>query len=220
VIQNNISFIEDIDNDLLKVGVGYSFAKLGALTAKKGFSGLEFASGVPGSVGGAIFMNAGAFGQCTADAIYQVEFVNAKGELQTLTKDKITFDYRTSSFQDLKGAIVAATFKLSQDPQAKDRLLEYSKSRYESQPKSKKSSGCIFKNPPGESAGKLIDLCHLKGLTIGDARVSTEHANFIINQGDASSKDVAELINKIKTTVLEQKGIELELEVEIVPYHG
>ncbi len=218
VIHNKINFCNRIVDGVYKVGAGYSFALLGVQTARDGFSGLEFASGIPASVGGAVFMNAGANGLETKQCLESVEFVTAEGVLKEFKADELLFGYRYSSFQDFDGAIASATFRLIPQSEAREKQLKIIKYRQETQPYGEKSAGCIFRNPAGNFAGKMIEECGLKGFSVGNASVSTLHANFLINKGGATSKDFKELIETIRAQVKNEKGIELESEVRIIPY--
>lgn len=218
VIHNRIDYAKQKENTFI-VGGGYSFARLGGQTARLGLSGLEFASGIPATVGGAIYMNAGANGGQTADSLTQVIFIDAKGEVICYKKEELSFDYRFSSFQKLRGAIVEGTFSLNPKITAKEdqkKILDY---RLKTQPYKDKSAGCIFRNPDGcLSAGRLIDECGLKGASCGEAAVSTMHANFIVNKQSAKASDVLGLIEKIKERVYLEKGIHLEEEIRYIPY--
>ncbi len=203
---------------LFHVGGGASFARLGKLTARLGFTGLEFASGIPATVGGAIYMNAGASGKETSQTLKKVIFLDHKGEEKSFLKEEIEFSYRHSSFQKWKGAIVEAFFELSALGTAKKiqaDLLEY---RLHTQPYGDKSAGCVFQNPPSHPAGKLIEVCGLKGVKVGGAQVSTLHGNFIVNAGQATAADVKELIEIVKQTIRSQMGIELREEIRLVAY--
>lgn len=218
VIHNKISYLESSEQGLFSVGAGHSFARLGALTARQGWSGLEFASGIPGSVGGAVFMNAGANGVETADSLTHVEFISMDGELSKIDKSTLDFSYRTSPFQQKRGVISGAHFLLTPLTSSKSiqrKILDY---RLETQPYGEKSAGCIFRNPKNDSAGALIERCGLKGLSVGDAQVSTQHANFIINKGHASAVDVLKLMNLLKEKLFSSTGIHLESEVRYIPY--
>jgi UDP-N-acetylmuramate dehydrogenase len=215
VILNKIAFCQ-WDGPIVHVGAGYSFSLLGTQTARKGWAGLEFASGIPGSVGGAIYMNAGANGTETCESLIEVTFVNAEGELEVLKREEIAFSYRTSAFQQRKGAIVSGKFRLSSSDEARKKQLGIIDYRSRTQPYSDKSAGCVFRNPASHSAGALIQQCGLKGKKIGGAEVSTLHANFIVNKSDATSHDVLTLAEEVKRTVKEQTGIELEMEIRYV----
>lgn len=218
VILNKIDFMTQSEPGVFHVGAGYSFSLLGAQTARQGWSGLEFASGIPGSVGGAVFMNAGANGKETCETLISVDFVFENGEIKTLSKEELLFAYRTSSFQTMPGGIAGATFRLKPCEEARKKQLEIIGYRKKTQPYSDMSAGCIFRNPECGHAGALIDQCGLKGTHIGDAEVSAIHANFIINKAEASSDDVLNLITLIQKQVLESTGQVLESEVRYIPF--
>lgn len=218
VIHNKISFCNEISDGMFHVGAGFSFSRLGAQTARQGWSGLEFASGIPGTVGGAVFMNAGANGSETEESLASVDYVTEKGELKHFDRHEITFGYRSSSFQSLHGAIVGATFSLTPSCNAKSKQLSIIEYRTKTQPYGKKSAGCMFRNPPSQTAGALIEACGLKGSVQGEAQVSSLHGNFLINTNQASSADVLALVRNIQTQVKEKYGIELESEVRYIPY--
>ncbi|MDN3507788.1 MAG: UDP-N-acetylmuramate dehydrogenase [Simkaniaceae bacterium] len=215
IILNKIEFLF-FDGPDVHVGGGYSFSLLGAQTARRRFSGLEFASGIPGSVGGAVYMNAGANGGETKDTLVSVDFLTDEGQLLHLKRDEIEFKYRYSSFQEMKGIILGARFCLRRDEKAKERQVEIVKYRTSTQPYHDPSAGCIFRNPEPEKAGRLIEECGLKGFQIGGAEVSVTHANFIVNRGNAKASDVLELIEHVKKVVKEKTGIDLEMEVRRV----
>lgn len=217
VIQNKIQFCE-IEGNQVSVGAGFSFSHLGVKTARKGLSGLEFASGIPASVGGAIFMNAGANGFETADSLKEVAFVHSNGGIETFFKDALTFSYRSSSFQKMRGAIASAEFVLEPKEEARKKQLEIVDYRKRTQPLTEMTCGCVFRNPRGESAGALIEKCGLKNKQIGGAKVSPIHANFIVNEQIASAKDVLSLAKYVCKSVKEQMGIELEMELRSIPY--
>ena len=218
VIANRIQFLNKISDTTWHVGAGYSFSLLGSQTARLGLSGLEFASGIPGSVGGAIFMNAGANGNEASRHLVSVDFITSHGELLSLPKSELSFDYRFSSFQKKEGAIVGATFHLIPSPEARQKQLDIIHYRKKTQPYDAKSAGCIFRNPSCGHAGAIIEQSGLKGKTIGGAEVSNLHANFLINSNQASSKDILELIRHIQQEVKEKTGVELEHEVRLIPY--
>ena len=219
VLSNRIDFLKWGDR-AVTAGAGLSFALLGVQTARKGWSGLEFASGIPASVGGAIFMNAGASGRQTCDALRSVVYLHPDGTQEVYAREGLAFDYRISPFQAMAGVIVAASFALIPESLARQNQLTLIASRMKTQPLKEKSAGCVFRNPKqGPSAGALIDQCGLKGKQVGGARVSEVHANFIVNGGKASSQDVLALIRWIQNTVYEKTGVHLETEIRIVP-HG
>lgn len=216
VILNKIDFVTPIAKTIT-VGAGFSFALLGVRTARQGLSGLEFASGIPASVGGAVFMNAGANGQETKDCLRSVDFINEKGDLQRFSYEDLQFSYRKSSFQTMKGAIVSATFELLEDEKARERQLKIVQYRQATQPYSDPSIGCIFRNPEGgccEPAAALIDQAGLKGSSRGGAVVSMKHANFIVNPEEAATaSDVEALIETVKEKVHAKFGVKLEEEI-------
>ncbi len=217
VILNKITFCK-FEWPTVSVGAGYSFSLLGAQTARKGWSGLEFASGIPGSVGGAIYMNAGASGAEAQEALVEISYVNEKGGLDVFLKSQIAFSYRFSSFHKQKGAIVSAKFLLRPSEEARKKQLLIIEHRTRTQPYSQKSAGCIFRNPSSLSAGALIQQAGLKGTRIGGAEVSTIHANFIVNKGSAKAKDVLQLSDYVKRTVKEKTGQDIEMEIRCIPY--
>jgi UDP-N-acetylmuramate dehydrogenase len=184
--------------------------------ANAGLSGLEFASGIPGSLGGAIRMNAGAYGREWVDVLAHYRFLTPEGDLVEKAPEPGEFRYRWS-FLTGGRVVLSATAALAEgDPVAiRARVAEYREKRGTSQPLSKRNAGCIFKNPPGLSAGRLIDQAGLKGLRIGDAEVSPEHANFLVNHGHATAAEFAELMAKVRGGVLATHGVDLEPEVEI-----
>ncbi len=217
VILNKITFCQ-FEWPIVHVGAGYSFSLLGSQTARKGWAGLEFASGIPGSVGGAVYMNAGASGSETADVLMEATFVNETGELEVLSRDQIGFSYRTSVFQKRKGVIASAKFLLHPSEEARKKQLGIIDYRTRTQPYSDKSAGCVFRNPGGEfSAGALIQQCGLKGKRIGGAEVSPMHANFIVNKEGATAGDVLALAEFVKNEVKEKTGVDLEMEIRCVP---
>lgn len=217
VIVNRIQTIE-WKEDSVFVGGGYSFSLLGIQASRKGFGGLEFASGIPGTVGGAIYMNAGAGGSETKDILKEVEFMNEDGSFVKYKKENLSFSYRTSPFQTMKGAIVSAQFCLVPKEDAKEKQEKLLSYRMETQPYKERSCGSVFRNPEGDFAGRLIESVGLKGVRKGGAKISDKHANFIVNEKNASAEDVLELIEEIQTKVQHQRGITLEPEVKYIAY--
>jgi len=215
VIHNKIHFCEQQEG-IFYVGAGYSFSLLGSQTARKGWAGLEFASGIPGSVGGAVYMNAGANGGETFQYLTEVTYVNEMGKLEVLPKGKLQWGYRTSSFQNLKGAIAAAKFHLITSAEARQRQLKIIDYRTKTQPYGDMSAGCVFRNAPHSSAGALIEQCGLKGYSIGGAEVSPLHANFIVNRNEAKAQDVIDLAAHVKKIVQEKTGHDLEMEIKVI----
>ncbi|WLT31257.1 UDP-N-acetylmuramate dehydrogenase [Geothrix sp. PMB-07] len=189
---------------------------LAEAAATIGLSGLEFASGIPGSLGGAIRMNAGAYGREWVEVLARYRFLTPEGDLVEKAPEPGEFRYRWS-FLTGGRVILSATAALAEgDPAGiRARVAEFRGKRGTSQPLSKRNAGCIFKNPPGQSAGRLIDQAGLKGLRIGDAEVSPEHANFLVNHGKATAAEFAELMARVQAAVAERWGVALEPEVEI-----
>ncbi len=183
-----------------------------------GLTGLEFAGGIPGSVGGAVTMNAGAYGGEMAQVLESVTFLDEAGEVCTLPVSECGFGYRKSIFSQRKCLILRARFRLEQgDGYAiKARMDELTAKRREKQPLEYPSAGSMFKRPPGHFAAALIDQCGLKGLTVGGAQVSEKHAGFVVNRGGATCADVLELVRQVKEEVLRQTGVELEMEVKVL----
>ncbi len=212
-IHNKIDFIDEPEPGHFYVGAGYSFSLLGVQTARKGFSGLEFASGIPASCGGAVFMNAGAQGMQTWSHLESIDYVDETGNLRTFSKDELSFGYRVTSFHTMKGAIVGAYFVLESSQNARPKQLELLDARIKTQPYQEKSAGCIFKNPPNTAAGLLIDKSGLKGFQIGGAKVSEVHGNFLVNSENASSDDFRALIAHVRRVVKEKTGHDLHTEV-------
>lgn len=217
IIVNKISYLHQQDADL-DVGAGYNFSLLGVQTARNGWSGLEFASGIPASVGGAVYMNAGANGAETKDCLVEVCYLHPDGEVENFSRDQIDFHYRYSSFQKMQGAILSAKFHLTKKEDARQKQLSIVNYRTKTQPYGDKSAGCVFRNPEGFSAGALIEKCGLKGVKCGGAEVSTLHANFIVNKAQAKAQDVLDLAELVARTVKEKEGVELDMEIRRIPY--
>ncbi len=222
VIGNRIDFLENSSPGVYHVGAGYSFSLLGTQTARQNYSGLEFAAGIPASVGGAIYMNAGANGQETSAQLHSVDYIDCTGSLQEILREQLEFSYRFSSFQNLNGALVGATFCLKPVDTARAKQLSLIAYRKETQPYAEKSAGCVFRNPTSVvtslSAGALIEKVGLKGYTLGEAKVSERHANFIVNTGQATAQEIKDLVQLVKQTVKQHTGIELESEVRFIPF--
>lgn len=218
VLLNKIDFCHWEENEV-EVGAGYSFSLLGVQSARKGFSGLEFASGIPATVGGAVFMNAGANNQETSGSLKNVSFLHLDGKETIFSKEELLFSYRFSSFQNMPGAIISARFALKPSLEARSHQLEILSRRLKTQPYKEKNIGCIFRNPTSQiTAGKLIDQCGLKNYAVGGAKISEMHANFMINAKDATAQDVLELIEKVRISVREKTGYELEPEIRLIGF--
>jgi UDP-N-acetylmuramate dehydrogenase len=219
----NINFIdEETDSPRVKAESGASFGNLARRMGSKGFSGLEWASSIPGTVGGAVVNNAGAFGSNVAAALVMAEIlhpVNDKLQRSEWSVENFAYDYRTSVIKSGKksAVILNATFKLERSTPVlvKERISEIAEKRKASQPQGA-SLGSMFKNPPGDYSGRLIESAGLKGTRIGDAEISVEHANFFINKGNASANDIAALISLVRDRVAGDFNVELELEIQFI----
>jgi UDP-N-acetylmuramate dehydrogenase len=213
---------------LVEAMAGAPLAALCRQTAAADLSGMEFAAGIPGTVGGAIVMNAGSGGGCVADVLQGIDLLLAGGTHRSLERRELRFSYRSLAMQGiappagpLPPVVLRGRFLLRQDaPGAAARRVEtLLERRRASQPLDLPSAGCFFKNPGGErSAGALIDLAGLKGLRIGGAEVSTRHGNFIVNRGGATAADILALKGRIEERVRERFGIQLDTEVHIVGF--
>jgi UDP-N-acetylmuramate dehydrogenase len=211
--------LEFFGRNKVRVGAGYSLMKLSLLTARKGLAGLEFASGIPGTVGGAVFMNAGAYKSDMGYVVTEVKVLTPELKIITLENKEMNFHYRTSFLQTHPGYIcLEAVLKLTKgDKNALDEVIkERRQRRMESQPLEYPSAGSVFRNPEGMFAGKLIEDIGLKGKTIGGAMVSEKHANFIINYKKAKGSDIKKLIELVHQKVLEEYDVDMKIEQEFV----
>lgn len=210
--------IEKQKNALVEVEAGVMLGALAQVLLKQSISGFEFAAGIPGSIGGAIRMNAGAYGGEMKDIVKDVTVLNEKGEISVLTNEECEFSYRHSRFTNSKEIIIKATLELpfGNENEIKAKMDEYDQSRREKQPLNLPSAGSTFKRGSDFITAKLIDECGLKGYTSGDAQVSTLHAGFVVNLGNATAQDVLNVVNHVKQVVLEKTGKQIELEVELL----
>ncbi len=207
------------DKTIITVGAGVPLAKLAFQLLNESLSGFEFASGIPGTIGGAIRMNAGAYGSEFKDIVLETKCMNYEGEIVVLDNNQQKFEYRKSIFKDEKYIILETKLQLNpveDNTVIKEKMDEYKKSRLEKQPIEFPSAGSTFKRGNDFITAKLIDECGLKGYSVGGAKVSEKHAGFVINTGNATSKDVLELVDIIKKEVLNKFGKEIELEVETI----
>lgn len=206
----------EIVGDELFVGAGYPMVPLATVMSRKGYEGFGFAAGIPGSIGGAVYMNAGAHGSDTSKILKRALILFADGTLKWLTTDELAFDYRTSLLQKVKGIVVEAVFALKKG-NADEIWVEmqtHKEYRHRTQPYDKPCCGSVFRNPLPQHAGQLIEAAGLRGHQLGGAQVSELHGNFIINAGGAKARDVLDLIEMIKTTIRESHHIDLHTEVE------
>ncbi|MGI8608800.1 MAG: UDP-N-acetylmuramate dehydrogenase [Candidatus Dormibacteria bacterium] len=208
-----------IDGAVVSAAAGARMVKVAQAAEKAGLTGFEWALGIPGMVGGSIHNNAGCFGSDIASTVTAVSGVTAEGGGVVWRLADLTFDYRTSALRhgSLQGSVVvAAEFQLRPgDPaEIRARMEEIGQARHRSQPVSGRSTGSVFKNPPGDHAGRLVEQAGLKGHRLGGAMVSREHANFIVNAGGALAAEIAALVSLVQKTVEERSGIRLEPEIQ------
>jgi len=213
-IAEALTGIEHDGNHLISAA-GESLAAVCHCAAQQGLSGLEFAAGIPGSVGGGIVMNAGANGGEIAQVLEWVEVINAGNEVNRYQRSELDFDYRSSQFQTGRWVITRAAFALSPaaPAQVRQSMYEAVEKRCQRQPVSDRSAGCIFKHPPGDYAGRLLEETATKGMRVGGAMISPKHANFIINTGGATAADVLELIRQVQDKVEAEFGVRLATEI-------
>jgi len=202
---------------LVLAEAGGFLGKLVEFSWKEGLAGLEFAAGIPGTVGGALFMNAGAFRGEMKDVLDSFQLMDADGNVLENERGGIQFSYRSLDFS-LGGVILAGKFRLKEENGAaiKARVEEILRRRMVKQPYDLPSAGSVFKNPNWGPAGRLIEEVGLKGSRVGDAQVSEKHANFIVNRGAARARDILALVEKVREKVLREKGVSLEMEIQVV----
>lgn len=204
--------------DYFTISSGYSLIKFSNEISNMGYTGLEFATGIPGQIGGAVFMNAGCYGSNISKVLYKIKVLTDNYEIKTLYNKDLNFEYRSSILKHSNYICLNATFKLEKGnvKEIKSRIEEYRLKRYNAQPLEYPSAGSVFRNPEGISAGKLIEDLGLKNYHIGGAYISEKHANFIVNKNNATSKDIIDLIDLVKQKVKENYNIDLKCEQEIV----
>ena len=209
-----------ISDDIVYADAGVSLSALASSVRDESLSGFEFAFGIPGTLGGAVYMNAGAYGGSMSDVCISSEYYDLKtGCVKGLFEDAQGFDYRKSIYQSHpEWVILGATLKLKKGKtkEITETMRAYWDKRRATQPLELPNAGSVFKRPEGHFAGKLIEDCGLKGLTVGGAQVSEKHAGFIVNIGGATCEDVKRLVEQIQTKVLQQTGVELECEIRFL----
>lgn len=207
-----------VSGNMLEAYAGTSLASCAKTAARNALGGMEFAEGIPGSIAGAVVMNAGAYGGEMKDIVSEVTVINAAGQLHTYEKEDLEFSYRHSRFTGSKDLIIKVKLQLYEAEEQKvwQQMKTFAEQRRAKQPLEYPSAGSAFKRPEGRFVGPLLEEMGLKGYQIGGAQVSTKHAGFIINKGDATAWDVRRLINFIQTKVLEEYGIILEPEIKMV----
>lgn len=212
-----VSEIKFTSSDEMYVEAGVPCAHVAKQSVEKGLTGAEFLAGIPGTMGGALTMNAGAFGGEVWDLVSTVVLINKKGELVTRRADEFDIAYRSVSLNEGEW-FVSATLRIPKGDgqQGKERIRQLLAKRSETQPTNLPSGGSVFKNPEGDHAARLIEACDLKGYRIGSAQVSEKHANFIVNRGDATASQIEELIKYVRNDVLDKQGVNLQTEVRII----
>lgn len=207
-----------VDGCTIKVEVGVLLSRLASAAAEGGLAGLEFASGIPGSLGGAVLMNAGAYGGEIGNLVRQVKVVSREGNVRLLDREAMDFRYRHSAVMDSGDIILAADLELTRDdPDAiRERITELTRKRVEKQPLNFPSAGSTFKRPPGYFAAALIDQAGLRGYRVGDAQVSEKHTGFVVNRGHATAAEILQLMEDVKERVHVASGVWLEPEIRII----
>lgn len=209
--------MERMDGNRIRVGAGVTMSRAAVYAATQNLGGMEFAHGIPGTVGGGVYMNAGAYGGEVAQICESVDVMYPDGTLVTVPNAEMGFSYRHSRLEEDGGIVVSAVFALSEKNQEEVRALmqDLQQRRKASQPLDMPSAGSAFKRPVGGYAAALIDQCGLKGFCVGGAAVSEKHAGFVVNLGDATADDVEKLLLQVSNIVFEKTGIRLEPEVRI-----
>lgn len=207
-----------LNGTCMTIGAGTILAKAAAEAAKNGLTGLEFAAGIPGTLGGAIVMNAGAYDGEMKDVVISAKVMSSSGEVLELSKEELDFSYRHSCIPEQGYIVLEATVELKRGEETaiREKMADFKNRRVDKQPLEYPSAGSTFKRPEGHFAGKLIQDAGLRGYTVGGAQVSEKHCGFVINKGDATAKDVCNLINSVKRIVYEKFQVELEPEVKMI----
>ena len=209
--------MEQTGENEIRVMAGVTMTRAAIFAANLGLSGLEFAHGIPGTVGGGVYMNAGAYGGEICQVCKSVDVMDMRGDIRTFSNDEMEFSYRHSVLEERAGIVVAAEFELQKKPseEIRDKMKELMGKRSASQPLDKPSAGSAFKRPVGGYAAALIDQAGLKGFAVGGAAISEKHAGFAVNLGGATAADVKSLLCQVSDLVYEKSGIRLEPEVRI-----
>ncbi len=210
-----IDYIDDKGEGIVEVGAGLDFSDLIDYMAEKNYTGLENLAGIPGSVGGLVFMNGGAHGTEIFDKIISVEIVDENNELRKIEKENLKFSYRVTEIKEKKWVVVSATFKF-ENGYLSEVVEKYKLKRSENHPLNEPNLGSTFKNPEGYFSARLIIEAGLQGKKVGGAQISMVHPNFVVNKGDAKFKDIIDIIEEVKTGVKNKTGIQLEEEIIIV----
>ena len=217
LLKDCLSGMEQVDETTIRVAAGVTMSRAAVFAASLNLGGLEFAHGIPGTIGGGVYMNAGAYGGEIKDVCTRVRIMEPDGSLRWIEGEELGFSYRHSAMEDHPWIVVAAEFRLPPRPEAevKEKMLELIGKRRASQPLDLPSAGSAFKRPVGGYAAALIDQAGLKGYQVGGAAVSTKHAGFVVNVGEATARDVRQLLDEVSDIVFEKTGIRLEPEVRI-----
>lgn len=216
-LKDALDGMELLEDNSIRVMAGVTMTRAAVFAANHGLSGMEFAHGIPGTVGGGVYMNAGAYGGEICDICESVDVMDMHGNLRTLTSAEMQFSYRHSRLEEEGGIVVSAVFRLipRDSDEIKAKMKELQGKRSASQPLELPSAGSAFKRPVGGYAAALIDQAGLKGFTVGGAAISTKHAGFAVNIGGATAEDVKALLQQVSDRVYENSGIRLEPEVRI-----
>lgn len=216
-LKDALAGMELLDGDRIRVAAGVTMTKAAVFAANQGLSGLEFAHGIPGTVGGGVYMNAGAYGGEICQVCESVDVMDPSGNVRTLSNSEMEFSYRHSRLEEETGIVVSAVFCLLKKPQAqiKETMRQLMAKRSASQPLELPSAGSAFKRPVGGYAAALIDQNGLKGFQVGGAAVSEKHAGFVVNLGGATARDVKSVLEQVSDKVFASTGIRLEPEVRI-----
>ncbi len=207
-----------LEGTYMTIGAGTLLSKAAAEAARNSLTGLEFAAGIPGTLGGAIVMNAGAYGGEMKDVVVSAKVLTPKGEIRELSKEELDFSYRHSCIPENDYIVLEATIELTpgDETQIRDIMADFRGRRMDKQPLEFPSAGSTFKRPEGYFAGKLIQDADLRGYTVGGAQVSEKHCGFVVNKGKATAEDVCNLINDVKRIVYDKFQVELEPEVKMI----
>ncbi len=218
IIKSNLLNKVSIKDDIAEVESGYVLTSFCKLLQENSLSGLEFCYGIPGNIGGSIYMNAGAYGGEIKDSVYKIDCLDENGDEVTILKNAAKFSYRHSIFQERKLFILKAYFKLNKSDSSKmlDFMKDIMHKRMDKQPLDLPSAGSSFKRPEGYFAAALIDECGLKGMRVGGAMVSDKHAGFIVNVDNASCNDIVSLAEKVEKIVFEKTGVKIDKEMIII----
>ncbi len=216
-LSNNFNHFE-IDGNIVKVQAGALLSIVGKAVLKESLKGFEFAAGIPGTLGGALAMNAGAYGGEMKHIVKSVRLMDMDGNIVNFTNEQMEFDYRKSILSREEYVVLSAEIELEKGDyeEIKATMMHFTQQRVTKQPLSLPSAGSTFKRPPGHFAGKLIEDCGLRGLTLRGAQVSEKHCGFVVNLGDATAKDLLDLMYVVKSTVKSKFGVMLEEEVKIL----